>query len=84
MSATKKLEYNQRYSWDEMASAYQDMWVFLTNVTFSGVYDIKDAILLEVSSFEDKEEVYARLIKEHSDLVCRRTTYRGPTVGVLC
>ncbi len=82
MPVVKELELNKRYTWKELAEAYPDMWVFLTEVEYD-LHKVSSAVLVAVSTFEHRDEVFQQVDKDCSDFIVRRTTPAFPTVGVL-
>ena len=80
---TKKLELNKRYTWEQIVEAYPDLWVFLTEPDFEDDYNVRSAVLIAVSTFEEREATHVRLRKENIKFICRRTTFAGPNSGLL-
>lgn len=83
MPIVKELEMNKRYTWKEIKDAYPDMWVFLTEVEYD-IHKINSAVLVAISTFEQRDETYRLTSQKYDKIIMRRTTPSFfPTVGVL-
>ncbi len=63
MAIVKNLEMNQVYDWKEMAEAYPDSWLFLTDMIKDKGGVVIDGRLLAVSDYDDDDDIN-RALKE--------------------
>lgn len=82
------LEFNKRYTWKEIAEAYPDMYAIYstTDLERNQIGDIISCVLLDICSYEERNEIYEKApIRYGNNIWLRRTTSRRfPTpMGVL-
>ena len=78
----RQLEMGKTYKWSVISETYPNMYVIITDIKEKGGL-IQSCKLLEITSYENKEEVVHRYRKSNINFDCVRTTFSAPNVGVL-
>ena len=82
--STTQLELNKRYTMKELTELIPNMWVFLSDAEYDEHGWATSGILLDYTSFEQREAVHKKLVAAGiTDYVCERTTEAEPFMGVL-
>jgi hypothetical protein len=77
------LRYGEEYTWKDVAGAYPDMWLFMTDVAKkNGAID--RFRFLAVCSHADKIKYMRKFRSEGIPYECERTTFSVPNLGALC
>lgn len=78
----KELKLGERYTWKEVADAYPDRWVRMSECTLAWGSSIIDGILVGVYTDDEYDEADRQVWESHSKDKLRRTT-SGITFGVI-
>ena len=62
MTEEKKLEFNRRYTWNDIIETYPDMYAFLAEPEFDEQDRLASGILIDVCDYEHREEVSQRIL----------------------
>lgn len=76
------LELNRVHTWDEIATAYQNQWVIVTNIKEHNG-EVESCKLLHVCTKETKNEYIKKYLDTDIKFACLRTTFNAPNIGYI-
>lgn len=82
------LEFGKRYTWDEIAEAYPDMYAIYSTVDQEKdpVHGVISCVLLDICTYEERDEAFKRAWDRYGYTIAmdRTTEKRFPTpMGVM-
>ncbi|MCR5598472.1 MAG: hypothetical protein K6G19_09870 [Lachnospiraceae bacterium] len=80
----ESLKMGEVYDWNTISSTYPDMYAVFTDAVEDESGMVLKCKLLEIVPYEEEEDTVCRYMESGMPFDCRRTTFNGPNVGVLC